>query len=75
MLDFIEDFERLDKRFDKKVLMTPHFRFWECEKCETSYAEKNCFAGGKYCGHDSRNYLLTGREIMLEDLRQMCVYK
>ena len=74
MLDFIEDFEPLDKRFDSRVLMTPHFQFWQCDSCDKSFTDIHCFAGGKYCGHDSRNTKLSGREIMLEDLRQLCVY-
>lgn len=75
MLDFIEDFQLLDQKFDNSVLMTPHFRFWECLDCEQSYTDINCFANGKYCGHDARNLDLKGRDIILEDLRQLCVYK
>jgi hypothetical protein len=33
-LDFISDFEKLDKKFDESVLMTPHFKFWECVNCD-----------------------------------------
>jgi hypothetical protein len=28
MLDFIEDFMKLDKKFNDDVLMTPHFKYW-----------------------------------------------
>ena len=39
MLDFIEDFEPLDKRFDRNVLMTPHYKFWECKDCDKEFVE------------------------------------
>jgi hypothetical protein len=69
MLDFIEDFKRLDHKFSDNVLMTPHYNFWECKDCEKLYTQRNCYGNGKYCGHDQRNIMLTGRDIMLEDLR------
>lgn len=74
MLDFIEDFEPLDKRFNSDVLMTPHFQFWECKNCEKTFTDNQCFGSGKYCGNDIRNMRVSGREIILEDLRQLCVY-
>lgn len=74
MLDFIEDFEPLDKRFGGEVLMTPHFQFWECKNCEKSFTDSQCFGSGKYCGNDIRNMQVSGRQIILEDLRQLCVY-
>lgn len=53
-------------------MMTPRFVFWECKNCEQSFLDKDCFGGGKYCAASSN---LTGQEIVLEDLRQMCIYK
>ena len=74
-LDFIQDFGKLDTKFGKDALMTPHYVFWQCENCEQEFTDKHCFAGGKYCAQDSSNYKLSGREIILEDLRQICIYK
>ena len=74
MLDFISDFEKLDQRFDDNVLMTPHFKFWECKNCEASFAERNCFGMGKYCALDTNHKTMTGKDIILEDLRQLCIY-
>ena len=34
MLDFIVDFMKLDSAFDESVLMTPHFKIWECKGCD-----------------------------------------
>jgi len=66
---------KVDKRLGKSVLMTPRFVFWVCDDCDEVFLEKNCFGGGKYCAKDSGSSKLTGKEIVLEDLRQMCVYK
>jgi hypothetical protein len=77
-LDFIQSFMKIDKRFGDRVLMTPRFVFWEClEDCEEDFVNKHCFGAGKYCAQDSgkQSSFLTGQEIVLEDLRQMCIYK
>ena len=74
-LDFIQDFMKVDKRLGRSVLMTPRFVFWVCDDCDAEFINKNCFGGGKYCATDSGHSKLTGQEIVLEDLRQMCVYK
>ena len=74
-LDFIQDFMKLDHRLGEGALMTPRFVFWVCEECDTAFMRKNCFGGGKYCATDSGNDKLPGSSIVLEDLRQMCIYK
>jgi len=74
-LDFIQDFAKVDRRFGDQVLMTPRFVFWECKDCDTEFREHNCFGGGKYCAQETGNEYIKGAEIVLEDLRQMCIYK
>jgi hypothetical protein len=73
-LDFITDFAHLDNKFSDSVLFTPHFRFWQCPECDKSFIDKNCFGNGKYCAWDSNHPNLSGRDIILEDLRQRCIY-
>lgn len=73
-LDFITDFSSLDEKFGDKVLMTPHYVFWKCPFCEASYLENDCYGGGKYCAVETSNMNIKGREIILEDLRQKCLY-
>ena len=68
-LDFIEDFMKVDQRFGDQVLMTPRFVFWECRDCDEEFLEENCFGGGKYCATETGNPLITGIDIVLEDLR------
>lgn len=74
-LDFIQDFMKLDKVLGDSVLMTPRFVFWVCVDCDEEFMHNNCFGAGKYCATENGNELIKGREIVLEDLRQMCIYK
>ena len=54
--------------------MTPRFVFWVCLECDDEFMHANCVGGGKYCATDSGNDLILGKEIVMEDLRQMCIY-
>lgn len=57
------------------MTFTPHYVFWECLLgCDQRYLEKDCFGGGKYCAMEPSNEMITGREIVLEDVRQKCLY-
>ena len=74
-LDFIEDFKPYAQRFGDSAEMTPHYNFWKCNTCEKKYVDDHCFAGGKYCAKETHNKKLKGTEIILEDLREICIYK
>lgn len=52
--------------------MTPHFLVWTCDTCDQEFKQKHCFRNGKYCAISTT--LLTGQEIIMEDLRQKCIY-
>lgn len=73
-LDFISDFKEYDEKFGTKVLMTPHYVFWKCTFCEEEYLKNDCYANGKYCAVEPSNENIRGREIILEDLREKCLY-
>lgn len=74
-IDFIEDFEPFQKKLGENVVFTPHYVFWECIGCDQRYIESDCYGGGKYCAVEPSNYAIKGKEIVLEDLRQKCLYK
>jgi hypothetical protein len=73
-LDFISDFREYDEKFAEKVLMTPRYVFWKCTFCEEEFLNNDCYGGGKYCAVETSNIQIKGREIILEDLRQKCLY-
>ena len=56
--------------------MTPHFRFFTVgtNEVDQAFINKNCYGNGKYCAYETDNSRLPGREIVLEDLRQICIY-
>ena len=74
-LDFIQDFMKVDKRFGDKVLMTPRVVWWECLDCDREFKDKFCYGNGKYCSLESEDSNLSGREMLMEDLRQLCIYQ
>lgn len=73
-LDFISDFKEYDQKFGDKVLMQPHYVFWQCPNCEADYIKNDCFANGKYCATEASNDKIKGQDIILEDLREICIY-
>jgi len=74
-LDFITDFQTYDEMLSEDVLMTPHFVTWPCSDCDEDFKKKECFGDGKYCAIMHKSVSLPGKEIILEDLRQKCIYE
>jgi len=37
--------------------------------------EKDCLGGGRYCAVESSNANIMGRDIVLEDVRQLCLWE
>jgi hypothetical protein len=74
--DFIRDFFEFDKKLGKKVKMTPHFVSWPCPMCDSDFKKTECVSDGEYCASPNK-YVegdVKGRDIILEDLREKCVY-
>ena len=64
----------MNEKLEGLVNFTPHYVFWECTSCDSNYLNNDCYGGGKYCAVESSNAKLKGREIVLEDLRQLCIW-
>mmetsp|Transcript_13401 Transcript_13401/g.15046 ORF Transcript_13401/g.15046 Transcript_13401/m.15046 type:complete len:164 (+) Transcript_13401:229-720(+) len=73
-LDFIRDFKSYHETLGAKVLMTPRYFSWNCISCDTSITETDCLCGGKYCALDESNLRIEGKQILMENLRQKCIY-
>lgn len=73
-LDFIEDFAKMDESLGDGVKFTPHYVFWECPDCDPDYIKDDCYGGGRYCAVEPSNMAIKGRDIVLEDLRQKCMW-
>jgi len=73
-LDFIENFLAYDNLFGDKALMTPHFVTFDCQDCDAEFKKKECFDDGRFCALNHKNIKMQGTEIILEDVRQSCIY-
>eukprot|EP00354_Favella_ehrenbergii_P000953 CAMPEP_0170467692 /NCGR_PEP_ID=MMETSP0123-20130129/11183_1 /TAXON_ID=182087 /ORGANISM="Favella ehrenbergii, Strain Fehren 1" /LENGTH=175 /DNA_ID=CAMNT_0010734137 /DNA_START=358 /DNA_END=882 /DNA_ORIENTATION=- len=73
-IDFLEDFKKIETQLGDKMKFKPRYVFWECTNCDEKYLENDCFGGGKYCAVESSNANIKGRDIVLEDLRQICLW-
>lgn len=73
-LDFLEDFAGMDAVLGKNAVFAPHYVFWECPLCDERYTGQDCFGGGKYCAVEPSNMNIKGQEIIMEDLRQKCLW-
>ena len=68
MADYIEPIIR-------EVNFEPKFVTWACPHCDSAYKRKNCVSDGKYCAmQTASNNDIDGVEIIMENLRQHCVF-
>mgnify|MGYP000863899878 CR=1 FL=1 len=82
-LQFVKDMGKYIMAADKSergIDFEPKFVHWSCPFCDSDFKRLNCVSDGKYCGmnHENGNSsvtALTGKEVVLENLRQYCVYK
>jgi len=74
-LNFLEDFSNMNKKLGDLVEFHPRYVFWECMNCDQEYLENDCYGGGRYCAVEPTNANIKGHEIVLEDLRQLCLWK
>ena len=74
----------LKKSFEEigfdKLRISIYYAIWYCPYCkEMGYTvtdNVNCYSGGRYCSPDpDDDGPLTGRDILDEDLRQLCMYQ
>lgn len=74
-LDFLRDYKENHVQLGDKVLMSPHFAFWTCENCDEEVLKRDCYGNGAYCAINEKNLNTTGRDILDEDIRQMCLHQ
>eukprot|EP00357_Protocruzia_adherens_P006268 CAMPEP_0115010916 /NCGR_PEP_ID=MMETSP0216-20121206/23637_1 /TAXON_ID=223996 /ORGANISM="Protocruzia adherens, Strain Boccale" /LENGTH=484 /DNA_ID=CAMNT_0002379295 /DNA_START=60 /DNA_END=1514 /DNA_ORIENTATION=- len=65
-----------NKKLAEFATMTPHYLTFNCDMwCEEEFVEDHCLCGGKYCFYDAASsFDIKGKEIMAENLRQICLY-
>lgn len=75
-LDFIKEFDRYQHPLNGYINFTPRFVTWGCPACATDFKKDECFGNGKYCApnHSKDSQYVLGKNIILEDLRQICLH-
>ena len=69
----------------EKPLFTPRIASFDCIKCAEDFKAENCMAEGLYCGYlpafykeyelEKKGVHMTGREILMQALREKCLHK
>lgn len=78
--DFLHEFALVGSGISKKkATFEPHYVTVYCILCSIegfTRPEKDCLSGGRYCAADpDGDGPNTGRDIVYENLRQLCVYR
>jgi hypothetical protein len=77
---FLHDFSELALKFKEgEINLAPHFVMWYStisKDANFTITHPDCLSGGRYCApdpdYDGPN---SGRDIIYENLRQLCIYK
>ena len=71
---FLELIDRLREKFDERVIFEPLIKTISSKS--EAFMAKHCLSRGQYCVFGaSENDRITGKDILIEGLRQICIYK
>lgn len=74
-MDFIKYFgEELEKFSKDDVEFVPRIVTWACPNCDADFKKKECVSNGKYCAMNYQSTYILGKDILIEDLREVCLY-
>lgn len=76
--DFLSYFKQYAVMFGRHAKFTPHFVTWPCPNCDEEFKKEECVSDGLYCTAPyiyEKRIKANGRAIILEDLREKCVFK
>eukprot|EP01017_Pseudomicrothorax_dubius_P025019 TRINITY_DN2666_c0_g2_i4.p1 TRINITY_DN2666_c0_g2~~TRINITY_DN2666_c0_g2_i4.p1 ORF type:complete len:467 (-),score=91.83 TRINITY_DN2666_c0_g2_i4:111-1511(-) len=77
---FLERFRKFHNLFEGAIKIQPHYVLWYCYHCKfegwNDQSNPNCISGGRYCAPDPDDSgPASGRQVVMEDLRQMCIFE
>ncbi|KAJ7946157.1 Vacuolar-sorting receptor 1 [Quillaja saponaria] len=82
LMEFVKDFKGAAQILEKGgyTQFTPHYITWYCPHAFTisKQCKSQCINHGRYCAPDPEQDFSTGyegRDVVLENLRQLCVFK
>lgn len=71
---FLESLESVYDKLKDRILFEPHLVTFASKSQE--FISKNCVSNGEYCAFDPNHEgKQTGRDVIMEGLRQKCIYK
>ncbi|KAL5070291.1 hypothetical protein RYX36_021178 [Vicia faba] len=82
LMEFVKDFKGAAQILEKGgfTQFTPHYITWYCPQAFTlsKQCKSQCINHGRYCAPDPEQDFSTGydgKDVVVENLRQLCVYK
>ncbi|KAL3814311.1 hypothetical protein ACJIZ3_015579 [Penstemon smallii] len=82
LMEFVKDFKGAAQILEKGgyTQFTPHYITWYCPQAFTisKQCKSQCINHGRYCAPDPEQDFSTGyegKDVVLENLRQLCVFK
>jgi hypothetical protein len=73
-LDFVRNFRDNYKLMGKEATFTPKVVSWACTSCDAEFKRKECLSNGRYCAMNHKGTYIMGKDILIEDLRQKCLW-
>ena len=74
-LDFIKYFYEDMQKFSMiDVDFSPKYVTWSCPNCDDAYKKRECVSNGKYCAMNHQGQYVLGKDIIMEDLREYCLF-
>lgn len=67
------------QKLKKYIKFQPRYSLWQCQTCKwnefKSDTPSQCVSRGRYCAYSNGiNDQIDGRDIVMEDLRQICIF-
>lgn len=66
--------EEIDTFNEDDVQFKPRIVTWSCPYCDNDFKRKECVSDGKYCAMNHISQNQQGKDIIYEDLREICLY-
>lgn len=74
-LDFLKNMGLTANKLAKVAEFQPRIVTWACPSCDADFKRKECVSNGRYCAMNHKGAYVQGRDILMEDLRQVCLFK
>lgn len=77
--EFIREFVSVAQDLEQNnwTRFTPHYKIWRCPDAykDSDECRKQCIHKGRYCSPDPSSDKFDGKDVIEENLRQLCVFK